>query len=108
MNPANKVKALTQSQMMDIFSGKLDNWKQLGGADRSINIYTRDEASGTRAVFWKKGLKKGPISSWICVGKRPCRSPTWSGVKNSVVIGPTVETLTPLVALGDCSTAASI
>ncbi|APG27559.1 phosphate-binding protein [Syntrophotalea acetylenivorans] len=63
VNPANQVKALTQSQMMDIFSGKLDNWKQLGGADRSINIYTRDEASGTRAVFWKKGLKKGPISS---------------------------------------------
>ena len=63
VNPQNTVKGLTQSQMMDIFSGKLDNWKLLGGADRAINIYTRDEASGTRAVFWKKGLKKGPISS---------------------------------------------
>ncbi|MCD4688521.1 MAG: phosphate ABC transporter substrate-binding protein [Desulfuromonadaceae bacterium] len=63
VNPQNKVKELSQSQLMDIFSGKLNNWKQLGGADRNINIYTRDEASGTRAVFWKKGLKKGPISS---------------------------------------------
>ncbi len=63
VNPQNTVKELTQTQMMDIFSGKLNNWKQLGGADRNINIYTRDEASGTRAVFWKKGLKKGPISS---------------------------------------------
>jgi len=63
VNPQNKVKELTQTQMIDIFSGKLDNWKQLGGADRNINIYTRDEASGTRAVFWKKGLNKAQISS---------------------------------------------
>ncbi len=63
VNPKNTVRALTQTQMIDIFSGKLDNWKQLGGADRNINIYTRDEASGTRAVFWKKGLNKAQISS---------------------------------------------
>jgi phosphate transport system substrate-binding protein len=63
VNPLNKVKELTQSQMIDIFSGKLDNWKLLGGEDRNINIYTRDEASGTRAVFWKKGLNKTQISS---------------------------------------------
>lgn len=63
VNPQNTVKELSQSQLMDIFSGKLDNWKLLGGADRAINIYTRDEASGTREVFWKKGLQKGPISS---------------------------------------------
>jgi phosphate transport system substrate-binding protein len=63
MNPENKVKELTKSQMIDIFAGKIDNWKMLGGADRKINIYTRDEASGTREVFWKKGLDKGQISS---------------------------------------------
>ncbi len=62
VNPQNKVKELTKSQMIDIFSGKVDNWKMLGGEDRNINIYTRDEASGTRAVFWKKGLDKGPIT----------------------------------------------
>ncbi|MEZ4483369.1 MAG: phosphate ABC transporter substrate-binding protein [Syntrophotaleaceae bacterium] len=62
VNPQNKVTALTQTQLMEIFAGKLDNWKLLGGADRAINIYTRDEASGTREVFWKKGLNKGPIS----------------------------------------------
>jgi phosphate transport system substrate-binding protein len=62
VNPDNKVKELTKTQMIDIFSGKIDNWKMLGGADRKINIYTRDEASGTREVFWKKGLDKGQIS----------------------------------------------
>lgn len=62
VNPGNKVQALTKSQLMDIFSGKLNNWKMLGGEDRAINLYTRDEASGTRAVFWKKGLGKGAIA----------------------------------------------
>lgn len=62
VNPQNKVKALSKSQLIEIFAGKLDNWKLLGGEDRKINIYTRDEASGTRAVFWKKGLDKGQIT----------------------------------------------
>lgn len=63
VNPQNQVKALTKSQLMDIFSGKLDNWKALGGIDRKINVYTRDEASGTREVFWKKALDKGQITT---------------------------------------------
>lgn len=62
VNPKNKVKQLTKSQLMDIFSGKIDNWKTLGGVDRKINLYTRDEASGTREVFWEKGLDKGAIA----------------------------------------------
>ncbi|MEZ4599404.1 MAG: phosphate ABC transporter substrate-binding protein [Syntrophotaleaceae bacterium] len=62
VNPENKVKGLTKSQMIDIFSGKIDNWKTLGGADRKIDVYTRDEASGTREVFWKKGLDSGTIT----------------------------------------------
>ncbi len=61
VNPKNPVKALSKSQMKDIFAGKIENWKMLGGEDRKINIYTRDEASGTREVFWKKGLDKGEI-----------------------------------------------
>jgi len=62
VNPENMVKKLTKSQLMDIFSGKIDNWKTLGGTDRKINLYTRDEASGTREVFWEKGLDKGKIA----------------------------------------------
>lgn len=61
VNPRNKVRSLTKDQVGHIFSGKIDNWKTLGGDDRKINIYTRDEASGTREVFWEKGLAKGNI-----------------------------------------------
>ncbi|WP_027362837.1 phosphate ABC transporter substrate-binding protein [Desulfospira joergensenii] len=62
VNPKNPVKELLGKQLRDIFSGKISNWKDLGGEDRSINLYTRDKSSGTRSVFWKKALKKGDIS----------------------------------------------
>lgn len=61
VNPGNKVKALSKSQLKDIYAGKIANWKALGGADHAITVYTRDESSGTRAVFWKKALGKGAI-----------------------------------------------
>ncbi|MCB2183563.1 MAG: phosphate ABC transporter substrate-binding protein [Desulfobulbaceae bacterium] len=63
VNPANSVRSLTQEQLMAVFAGKISNWKELGGEDRGINLYTRDESSGTRAVFWKKALSKGDIAS---------------------------------------------
>jgi len=62
VNPRNLVKSLTKSQLIDIFAGKISSWKVLGGADKEINLYTRDKSSGTRAVFWKKALNKGEIS----------------------------------------------
>ena len=61
VNPKNPVKALTKQQLKDIFAGKSTNWKALGGPDKTINVYTRDKASGTRSVFWKKALDKGDI-----------------------------------------------
>lgn len=62
VNPKNRVTSLSKAQVMDIFAGKIGNWKMVGGEDRMINVYTRDEASGTREVFWEKALKKGKLT----------------------------------------------
>jgi len=62
VNPENPVVRMNISEIMDIFSGKLNNWKELGWKDRETNVYTRDASSGTRKVFWKKALKKDEIS----------------------------------------------
>jgi phosphate transport system substrate-binding protein len=62
VNPQNPVSDLTTKQIQEIFAGKINNWKQVGGKDRPIDLYTRDEASGTRDVFWKKALKKEAIA----------------------------------------------
>lgn len=61
VNPKNKVKALSKKQAQRIFAGDIKNWKQLGGINKQINVYTRDESSGTQNVFWKKALEKGKI-----------------------------------------------
>jgi phosphate transport system substrate-binding protein len=63
VNPKNPVSALTSQQIKDIFAGKIKNWKAVGGPNEPIHLFTRDEASGTRATFWKKLLKKGPINT---------------------------------------------
>lgn len=63
VHPTNKVKALTRDQVRAIYSGKIENWKQVGGADKKVDLYTRHKMSGTRSVFWKKALKKGEITS---------------------------------------------
>lgn len=62
VNPKNPVRSLTREQLQQIFAGRIDNWKAVGGPDRRIDLYTRDKASGTRAVFWKKALARGDIS----------------------------------------------
>ena len=63
VNPKNPVHSLSTEQVKAVFAGTIGNWKALGGLDKAINLYTRDEASGTREVFWKKAIGKGPISA---------------------------------------------
>lgn len=61
VHPTNPVGALTSEQLQGIFTGHFRNWKELGGPDHAIHLFTRDEASGTRKVFWKEALAKAEI-----------------------------------------------
>ncbi len=62
-HPANPVAGLTAEQVRQIYAGKIRNWREVGGRDASIHLYTRDEASGTREVFWQKVLAKGAVAA---------------------------------------------
>lgn len=53
VNKDNPIKALTTAQLRGIFTGKITNWKQVGGPDLPIERINRDEASGTREAFSK-------------------------------------------------------
>ena len=59
VHPKNPVSNLTREQVKDIFSGKITNWKQVGGADAPIHVYVREDGSGTRETFEEKALDKG-------------------------------------------------
>ncbi|MDL2260353.1 phosphate ABC transporter substrate-binding protein [Deltaproteobacteria bacterium OttesenSCG-928-K17] len=63
VSPKNPVKELTKAQLADIFSGRISNWKEVGGSDAAINLYMREDGSGTREVFESKALAGGDSSS---------------------------------------------
>lgn len=51
VNPSNGVSQLTREQLEGIFTGKITNWKQVGGSDLKIVCYSRESSSGTYDFF---------------------------------------------------------
>ena len=58
VNPENSLKELTVAQVGDIFTGKITNWKEVGGPDAPITVYSRENSSGTYE-FFKEHILKG-------------------------------------------------
>lgn len=54
VNADVKVSSLTMSQLRDIFTGKITNWKDVGGQDQEISLVNRAQGSGTRFTFEKE------------------------------------------------------
>lgn len=53
---AEVVTSLTKQQLIDIFTAKVTNWKDVGGPDEAIILVTRPTTSGTRALFAQYAL----------------------------------------------------
>jgi phosphate transport system substrate-binding protein len=51
VNDSNPVKELTLPQIKDIYTGKINNWKEVGGPDGKIILYSRENNSGTYVFF---------------------------------------------------------
>jgi phosphate transport system substrate-binding protein len=52
VNPAlTGVSDLTFEQVAKIYAGEITNWKDVGGPDKTINVYTRESGSGTLSTF---------------------------------------------------------
>ena len=59
VNPANPVSRLTFQQISDIYSGKINNWSQVGGQDRPIVRLSREVNSGTHVYFRDTVIRLG-------------------------------------------------
>lgn len=51
VSESNPVQSLTLEQVRDIFTGKIKNWKEVGGSDATIILYSRENNSGTYVYF---------------------------------------------------------
>jgi phosphate transport system substrate-binding protein len=59
VNPENPVNELTLQQISDIYSGKIQNWSEVGGEDRPIVRLSRETNSGTHVYFLETVLRLG-------------------------------------------------
>ena len=59
VNLDNPVNQLTLDQISDIYSGKINNWLEIGGEDRPIVRLSRETNSGTHVYFLEQVIRKG-------------------------------------------------
>jgi len=58
VNPGNPISKLTLAQLADIFTGRVTNWKEVGGKDEKIVLLSREVNSGTHVYFKEHVLRK--------------------------------------------------
>ncbi len=57
VHPSNPVSRLTREQLEAIYRGKITNWRQVGGPDARIVVYSRETSSGTYEFFRESVLR---------------------------------------------------
>ncbi len=58
VDKSNEIGQISMEDLRDIYSGKIINWKELGGMDKEIVVINRDASSGTFETFEKKVMHK--------------------------------------------------
>jgi phosphate transport system substrate-binding protein len=62
VHESNALDTLTVEQLRQIFAGDVANWKDLGGPDAPVVLYSRENSSGTYVYFKDNVLKGGDFS----------------------------------------------
>lgn len=65
VHPDNPVQRLTLQQVSDIYTGKITNWRELGGEDRPIVLLSRESNSGTYVYFLENVIRLGQKSDLL-------------------------------------------
>lgn len=100
VNPANPVKSLTEAQLKDILTGKIANWKQVGGADQPILVVAEVAGFGTRTNVVTTFLGGSDITAQarlvqalVQVAQVVAQAPTAIGYGNAGSITPAVTVI---------------
>ena len=69
VNKANAVATLTKDQIVGIYTGRITNWKEVGGADRKITVVNKAEGRSTLELFLNHfGLVNSQVKAQVVVG----------------------------------------
>ena len=65
VHESNPLAALTIAQIKGVYAGETTNWKQLGGPDKPISVYGRENSSGTYEYFKEHVLEGGDFAAAV-------------------------------------------
>ncbi len=65
VHPSNPINGITLQQISDIYTGKITNWRELGGEDRPIVLLSRESNSGTYVYFLEEVIRLGEESELL-------------------------------------------
>ncbi len=80
VNPENPVRQLTLQQVSDIYAGKFENWKELGGDDRPIVRLSRETNSGTHVYFLESVIRLGNKDNKTLFSRNTLLLPSSEGI----------------------------
>ena len=88
LNPDNPIDHLTLQQISDIYSGKINNWSELGGEDRLIVRLSRETNSGTHVYFLEQVLRLGEKDNKTLFAVNTLLLPSSEGITSEVRQNP--------------------
>ncbi len=88
VNPQNPIQQLTLQQISDIYSGKIDNWLEVGGEDRPIVRLSRETNSGTHVYFLEQVLRLGQSDNKTLFAANTLLLPSSEGITAEVRDNP--------------------
>jgi phosphate transport system substrate-binding protein len=88
VNPNNPVSQLTLQQVSDIYSGKINNWKEVGGEDLEIVRLSRETNSGTHVYFLEQVLRLGQKDNKTLFAQDTLLLPSSEGITAEVSDNP--------------------
>lgn len=88
VNPKNPINSLTLQQISDIYSGKINNWSELGGEDRPIVKLSRETNSGTHVYFLEEVLRLGDKENKTLFSPDTLLLPSSEGITSEVRDNP--------------------
>ncbi|PKN62016.1 MAG: phosphate-binding protein [Deltaproteobacteria bacterium HGW-Deltaproteobacteria-15] len=88
VNPSNPVSRLTIQQISDIYTGKIANWRELGGENRPIVLLSRESNSGTYVYVLENVIRMGDPRSKLLFSPDTLLMPSSEGISTEVRQNP--------------------